>query len=253
MRCGYLMPIALIAFLGSSIVARADIARIFPGLGFQPNHSYALSDIEAIDAASGSLSLHIPITKLPAAAAGFAAGINLIYNNKYWVLNRAGSFTELDMATSGGWRLAMAPGLDREGVQVDDNHGVCNIYNNNLLHLKLTDPDGGLRTFYLSYPAMTQMAGCDDAAAYDMSLFNQAAPSIWYTADGSFLRLEVDATTTGPSWPYNAAWTVFRPDGTSVRREVSGTVYLRDPNGNQISIVKSIDPNDYHEIETMSD
>jgi RHS repeat-associated protein len=233
-----------------------DVERIFPELGLLPNHSYSISDIESIDNASGKLSLHIPIAQLPAGAAGFAAGIDLVYNNKYWVLSRAGSFGELDTAPSGGWRLVMEPKLEREGIALADEtpaHSRCNSQNVNLFHFNLTDTDGAMHTFYLSYPVMTQMAGCDDAAAYDMALFNQAVPSIWYTADGSFLRLEVDATTTGPQWPSNAAWTVFRQDGTSIRREVSGVVYLRDRNGNQITIEKLVDQVDYHEFERMSD
>jgi hypothetical protein len=89
---------------------------ITPTRGFHPAHSYSISDVESIDAATGALSLHIPITTLPPGPAGFTAGLSLVYSNKYWetypVATEQGTFYYLDTAASGGWHLSMTPRLE---------------------------------------------------------------------------------------------------------------------------------------------
>ena len=250
MSIRYYLSAALLLFSGS--VAEAEENPITPGLGILPTHSYAISDIEAIDKATGALSLHIPLAQLPPGPAGFTAGLTLVYNSKYWMASHVqDTMWGLEESFSGGWRLVMESTLDTEVYQASELHPVCRSDNNNLRHLLLTNPDGSRNLFYLSYPSMPQMDGCDDKAVYDTSLLNKAIPSVWYTADGSYLRLEVDAAQESPVWPSNASWTVYRQDGTSISQELSGIVRIRDRNGNRITIEKLIDGG--NEFERMSD
>ncbi len=101
--------------------------------------------------------------------------------------------------------------------------------------MKLTNPDGSRNTMLLSKPVRQMPATCE-AGTYRMSqLKNENAPSVWYTADGTFLRLEIDAPSVSGSWPGNSSWTLYRQDGSSVRYEVTSKImYLRDRNGNTI-------------------
>jgi RHS repeat-associated protein len=234
----------------------ADDRVISPGLGYQPAHAYALYNVESIDKATGSLALRIPLAQLPEGAAGFSAGLTLVYNNKYWEVEPFDSTYELAESFSGGWRLSMAPSLDVEYIASTGESDPCGYYiTSELFQLRLTRPDGGRHTFMLSKPVRTMPTACE-AGTYRMSqLKNQNAPSVWFTADGSFLRLEIDAPSTSGIWPYNSSWTLYSQDGSSVRYEVaSRIIYLQDRNGNKVSITRTVDPlNPAHSYEVMAD
>ena len=234
----------------------ADDRVIEPSLGFQPAHAYAISGIESIDKATGSLSLHIPLAQLPAGPAGFSAGLTLVYNSKYWEVEMMGEMYTLRETFSGGWRLTMMPSLSLEYVESNGMDDPCGYYlASELFQLRLVNPDGNRNTLLLSKPVRT-MPGMCEAGTYRMSeLRNEKAPSVWYTADGSFLRLEIDAPSISGSWPNNSSWTLYRQDGSSVRYEAASKVaYLRDKNGNKISIKKTVDPLvPYHSYEVMAD
>ncbi|MBN1570033.1 MAG: hypothetical protein JXA73_19465 [Acidobacteria bacterium] len=241
---------------GYTVPGHADDRVISPSTGFQPAHTYAISDIESIDKATGSLSLHIPLAQLPAGPGGFSTGLTLAYNNKYWEVEPKDDLYALEESFSGGWRLAMAPSVDVEYVVSKGENDPCGYYlTSELFQLRLTNPDGSRSTFMLSKP-VRQMPGMCEAGTYRMSqLKNENAPSVWYTADGSYLRLEIDAPSVSGIWPHNSSWTLYRQDGSSVRYEVASKItYLRDRNGNRISITKSVDAqNPTHTYEVMTD
>ncbi|MDM7997908.1 MAG: RHS repeat-associated core domain-containing protein [Acidobacteriota bacterium] len=234
----------------------ADDRVISPVLGFQPAHTYAISDIEVIDKATGSLALHIPLAQLPPGPAGFTAGVTLSYNNKYWETEPIGGDFSLRESFSGGWRLSMTPSLDVEYIASKGEKDPCGFFlGSELFQLKLTLPDGGRSTLFLSKPVRTMPVACE-AGTYRISqLKNENAASIWYTADGSFLRLQMDPPSISGNWPYNSSWTVFKQDGSSIRYEAgSKTTYLRDRNGNRIVVTKTIDSADpTHTYEIMAD
>jgi RHS repeat-associated protein len=249
--------LVLAVFIGGwAIQGQADERVISPSLGFQPAHSYAVSDIESIDKATGSLALHIPLAQLPAGAAGFTAGLTLVYNNKYWEVEPIADLYPLRKSFSGGWRLSMTPSLDVEYLASKGESDPCGYYlTSELFQMKLTNPDGSRNIFLVSKPAQQMPASCG-AGIYLMSKFkNLNTPSIWYTTDGSFLRLEIDAPSVTGLWPYNSSWTLYRQDGSSIRYEVvSKLIYLRDRNGNKVSVTKTVDPQDRsHTYEVMSD
>jgi RHS repeat-associated protein len=249
------MLIALAGFM--NVETRADDRVISPSTGFQPAHLYAISDIETIDNGTGNLSLHIPITQLPPGPGGFTAGLTLSYSNRYWEtepFTSDGDITYgLRESFSGGWRLSMLPTLDFEYVQSNGYDDPCGYFiTAELFQLKLTNPDGSRNTFMLSNPFQTRPGACE-AGTYRQSLINPNASSFWYTADGSFLRLEIDATSITSNWPYYSSWTVYRQDGSSIHYDVTThRTYLRDRNGNEVMIEKITDgPGQSH--ETMTD
>ena len=242
--------------LGCACELKADERIISPDRGFQPAHSYSISGIESINKATGALSLHIPLAQLPAGPAGFSAGLTLVYNNKYWEIEMPDDVYALRESFSGGWRLAMSPNLSMEYIQSSGETDPCGAFQpNELFQLRMENPDGSRNALLLSRPAQTMLGACE-AGTYQISpLKNANASSVWYTADGSFQRLEIDAPSVSGIWPYNSSWTLYRPDGSSVRYEVaSKVVYLRDKNGNKISITKTVDSTDpTHSYEVMTD
>ncbi|MDM7995528.1 MAG: RHS repeat-associated core domain-containing protein, partial [Acidobacteriota bacterium] len=255
-RLHSILPIFFVLTLLMSANSIADDRVISPSTGFQPANSYSISDIEAINNSTGSLSLHIPITQLPPGPAGFTAGLTLFYNNRYWETEPDESTSPttyaLREAFTGGWHLKMTATLEVEYIQSKPNDP-CGT--SGLFQLKLANPDGSRNTFMLSNPVRPMPATCE-AGTYIMSQLDYLnAPSTWFTADGSFLRLQIDAPSTTGIWPFNSSWTVYRQDGTSIRYNVqTDLTYLKDRNGNQITISKGIDTqNPSHTWEIMSD
>ena len=249
--------ILIVAFICGFVAGiRADDRVIEPDRGFQPAHAYAISGIESIDKATGSLSLHIPLAQLPEGPAGFTAGLTLIYNNKYWEVEPMSGTFALRESSTGGWRLTMMPSLAVEYIASSGEKDPCGYYlTSELFQMRLTNPDGGRSTLLLSKPVRTMPKACE-AGTYRMSqLKNENASSVWYTADGSFLRLEIDAPSISGVWPYNSSWTLYRQDGSSVRYEAASRIFsLRDRNGNRISITKTVDPMiPGHTYEVMAD
>jgi RHS repeat-associated protein len=247
----------LAAFIcGCATGGRADDRVISPDLGFQPAHAYAISGIESIDKATGSLSLHIPLAQLPAGPAGSSAGLTLVYNNKYWEVEPMGGTYGLTESFSGGWRLAMMPSLEVRYIASSGEKDPCGYFvSSELFQMQLTNPDGSRNTMLLSNPVRRMPTACESGTYRMSQLKNENAPSVWYTADGSFLRLEIDAPSVSGKWPGNSSWTLYRQDGSSVRYEVaSKTVYLKDRNGNRIAIARTVDSlNPTHTYEVMAD
>jgi hypothetical protein len=100
--------ILLAAFVCCAVVeGQANDRIISPALGFQPAHTYAVSDIESIDKATGALSLHIPLAQLPEGPAGFTAGLTLVYNNKFWEVEQIEGVYALSASIPGAWRLTI--------------------------------------------------------------------------------------------------------------------------------------------------
>ena len=193
-KCVVAKIVLAVFVFGCAAEVRAVDRVISPGLGFQPAHAYAISGIESIDKALGSLSLHIPLAQLPAGAAGFSSGLTLVYNNKYWEVEMLSDIYALRESFSGGWRLTMMPALSPEYVVSTGEYDPCGYYlTAELFQMRLVNPDGSRNTLLLSKPVRTMSGGCE-AGTYRMSqLKNENAASVWYTADGSFLRLEIDA------------------------------------------------------------
>ena len=154
-----------------------------PGTGFQPAHSYAISDIETIDNGTGNLSLHIPITQLPPGPGGFTAGLTLSYNNRYWETEPLTATTTLGYglreSPGGGWRLAMLPHWISNMWRAAAKTIPADITSAELFQLKLTNPDGSRNLFLLSYPAQSMPAACE-AGTYRLSLLSECRNRLVY-------------------------------------------------------------------------
>jgi len=258
MRRPFALIVTLAVMVGLTVSpTRADDRVISPGTGFQPAHSYSISDIETIDNGTGSVSLHIPITQLPSGPGGFAAGLTLSYNNRIWetepFVGSQYTMYALRKSSGGGWHLTMMPKLQFEHVQsqgINDPCGNCE----DLFQMMLINPDGSRNKWMVSSPALEMLGTCQ-AGTYRLSDIPTNAKTVWYTADGSYLRLEIDAPSVSGSWPNNASWTVYRQDGSSIYFDVATHwTYLRDRNGNKIKLSKTVEsvvPPISH--ETMTD
>jgi RHS repeat-associated protein len=243
---------------------------ISPSRGFQPGHSYALSDIESIDAAYGSVSLHIPLAQLPAGPAGFSAGLTLAYSSKHWELEPvvdAGSTSYgLKKATAGGWRLGMAPELEFEYLNQRPASDPCSpaTSSNDLFQLRILEPDGSRHTMLMTKPTAPYLPTCEAGVSRVSDLLAAQSASTWYSIDGSYLRLVIDQAPTGTlgnidaAWPATSAtWTLYMRDGSSVRHDpftadAAETTRLRDRMGNEITIAGTTAANG-HVITTMAD
>ncbi|MGH9782826.1 MAG: hypothetical protein ACRD88_01465, partial [Terriglobia bacterium] len=109
--------------------------------------------------------------------------------------------------------------------------------------LRIVEPDG-------SAHLLVRQGQADSLGRECLSDFDTLTTStIWYSTDGSFLQVEIDATPGG-FWP--GSWTLRRNDGSSVRYDAAQEkTYLRDRNGNEITVVSELfDPGlPYQEME----
>jgi len=224
MRATRILLVAL-SLAGAEIVpAQTPGEPIIPTRGFHPAHTYSISDIESIDQASGSLSLHIPIAQLPPGPAGFTAGLSLVYNSRYWntqpspVPGQQTTYYYLAGTHYGAWRLEFEPGLDMPF----SGDGTCPGGDDHFRFIFI-ESDGSSHLLYNNLvPGST--------AGYCRSSFQDlTTPNAWYTKDGSFLQLEFDPPAPGGD-PFGS-WTLRRSDGTSVRDDAAADkTYLRDRN-----------------------
>ena len=166
---------------------------ISPTRGFHPAHSYSISDVESIDAATGALSLHIPIAELPPGPAGFTAGLSLVYSNKYWETYPTGDpvtpFYYLVNSSRGGWQLALAPRL--EVLWFDAS--ICPLQEL-LFQLRIVNPDGSSHVLLLQ-------GATSDRGTYCWENFQTVTtPTVWHSIDGSFLQLTLQPPAPNQVW-----------------------------------------------------
>jgi YD repeat-containing protein len=251
-RWSSLFPVfLLVGLIGApaALLAQSDPDPVItPARGFYPAHSYSISDIESIDAATGALSLRIPITELPPGPAGFTSGLSLVYNNKYWesypVHDEAGTWYTLAVSSRGGWHLGLAPSLD---VIWFDNDDSCPVTGLQFL-LRIANPDG-------SSHALVKQGAASPRGTYCLDNFqNVTTSTVFYSIDGSFLQLTLQPPGQGQQWaPDVLSWTFSRNDGSTVEFSVADDkTYLRDRNGNTITVLRGIvEPG--HNYEEMLD
>ena len=203
-----------------------------PARGLQPAGSYALGDIETISTKNGNLMLHIPLVSLPAGRGGSSAGIGLYYNSKlYEAYSTSGEdnqgnnivLQQLRPSPEGGWRYGLRYSLTLtnlneyrlQGFTCGSDPGVNYIYK-----LQVNFPDGSSHVLHRAGQA--EYGGFSrnrpDGWIYDcLTNSNSPAvtgPMVYYSTDGSYLRLAVDHDSDG-NWENNS-WTLSLPDGTRV-------------------------------------
>ena len=215
---------------------------ISPDRGVTVGRAYQLDGIESVNMSNGGLTLRIPLAKLPAGPAG-SPSVSLVYNSKYWEdqvvdLHIPISLTKthvLKASPAGGWRLKYSYELDKR-MLIDEQTlaDPCNgeVLSGPFFELVLTEPDGSEHKLYTDY---AMPSGCESGGIYRSSDFPSLGPEIWYSLDGSFLRVEIDRTSS--NWP-DGGWTVREPDGSRVVQQSDSTgrtTVRHDKNGNTIT------------------
>ena len=241
--------LSCILFWGISSVYGQDGTR---NRGFYPGASYAVSNIETINTKNGNLMLSIPLASLPPSRGGLTAGIGLFYDSKIFDTFTyfdgrypEGPYTtELKASEDGGWRYGFK--YEFELVNRFDNYHpqyciVGDPAETYVWKLRMKFPDGSVHVF--------RPQGANDGQGDD---FFRARPDGWlntacqgdapfwygpityYSADGTFLRLDVQHDSDND--PTNNPWTLFLSDGGRVTG--GGTAFQRiyDRNNNYIEI-----------------
>ncbi|MEZ5403663.1 MAG: RHS repeat-associated core domain-containing protein [Bryobacteraceae bacterium] len=241
--------IALIAATAGSVrlAAQAPAPSVRPDRGIRPGGAYHLSEIENVDVVSGNLNLSIPIAKLrptPAGEPSFA--LSLHYNASQWDFglawgvrnNQTVVVYSLQKSPYGGW-----PAVGLTYMPIQEERPLAGETCTNApttaqfrSRASMVMPDGSVK-------ALRLYGGQHFEDYYKYKLDGQpfcpgdtplGGTVSWFTTDGSYLRLDVDAASK--------AWTLYFPDGSRVSGPsiTSEADAIHDRNGNSVSIVNSI-------------
>lgn len=225
------LAVAVMLFVGAAgcVSVRAQ-GVTSPARGFQPAGSYAVSDIETISTKNGNLMLRLPLVSLPAGRGGSSAGIGLYYNSKLYEAYTSDGhddegnnivLQQLRQSPEGGWRYGLGYSLTLlnlndyrlEGFTCNTSFSVNYIYK-----LLVNFPDGS--SHILHRAGQAEYGGFSrnrpDGWVYDCATNSNSpavtGPMVYYSTDGSYLRLVVDHDSDG-NWQNNT-WTLHLPDGS---------------------------------------
>lgn len=228
-----------------------------PQRGVYPNGSYTFDKIEAINQASGLLTITIPITSMPLGRGGMTVPVNLVYNSAlfdtYYVTSATppySTYTELENSKWGGWMFGgftyalvlNDPGpINCSSPGGPPPYGLSIVMPDGAHHpLKLygTPDDGGLDLYWYD-----PEGGADPCTGTTHSF-----PMVYYTSDGTYIKVEINNAS--------GSWTIFLPDGTTASGSGIGTVSqgayyatsIADRNGNQVNISWNPSQNVYAEL-----
>jgi hypothetical protein len=218
-----------------------------PERGFRPAGSYSISDIETISTTSGNLMLKVPLASLPPGRGGLSASLSLLYNSKLYdsfptstyVNHSYYDVTNLKQSQAGGWRYGYKYELYGEGryggVDAMGEVDPCGS-TQHIAKLALLTPDGAKHELRLT--GRTDGDGFHDVWQDGSPACSGGTAAsgtlVYYTTDGTFLRLEVehDSDSNGQNNP----WTLYLPDGGRVTGgNASQKIY--DRNNNYIEVV----------------
>lgn len=249
-----------------------------PQRGFHPAGAHALGDVETINTSSGNLALRIPLASLPAGRGGSPGpAVALIYNSKLWdpypVTTPSGNSTFLKSAPDGNWRYGY--GYDLQVIDKRSEYyapygggpGTCSGASSNdegsmLVKVRVRFPDGGQHEFrpvkesgvfynqegyYNTEPNGRAWYCRNESPAFPnayvlASTSPTYAARTYYSADGTYLRLDVGFTEPDSSGICRQYWTLYFPDGGRVSTDpyigggVPGTQRVYDRNGNHVEI-----------------
>jgi RHS repeat-associated protein len=230
-----------------------------PQRGFQPNGSYALTDLETISMTSGNMTLRVPLASLPAGRGGSPGpSVSLLYNSKLYdsineihndPIEPSNSYTMNVLAPGGGgWQYGYGYQLSQYN-RFDEYAGYMPACNSDeaVYHykVKVRFPDGAEREFRPLNHSQSPWLN-DGYYAVDVNGFvtdrncggswGSTTGMAYYSTDGTYMRLEV-AHDNDSFW-WNNPWTLFMPDGTRVTGGNSNQrVYDRNNNYTEIQHV----------------
>lgn len=259
--------LTFIACLSFALVAGQNVS---PHRGFMAGGAYSLSDIESINTNvnNGNLMFNFALGKLPPGRTGLSALINLHYSSKIYD-SHIQYYQDFEYASPPDYEPVIVPqnvlwGSDRGGWQyglgyqlilVDrvaqyyetptygDDNGIYR------WKVKMAFPDGSVREFlprgfgtngmgdgfYNFRPDGWQTAWSGtQPGSPPIDVPGLAGDTHYYTFDGSYLRLDIQHDSNASPW--DNAWTLTFPDGTSVSQSITQPQRTTDRNGNYTQI-----------------
>jgi hypothetical protein len=266
-RKGILNSAKLLGLFFASLISLHAQAtpETMPQRGLVPLGSYAISDLETINAVNGNVFYRIPLTSLPPGRAGWNMGLNLTYNsqiydlNLFWGTSQVTSnptvFQQLQASQWGGWRYGYMYSMNRDIRPLNGNGGSCNVEENfKVFRMSVISPDGSHHTLHLypntpnntpNYPGYTYLDANGDGY-YEVnpdgatSACTNSTPAgdgdlTYYTSDGSYLKV-VFSHIGGSSYWTNHQWTIYFPDGRTAIGYGQQMLTMSDRNGNTITV-----------------
>jgi hypothetical protein len=211
----------IIAIMASVLYAQLSFE---PARGFSPGMSQLSGSIDNIDIASGTLHLRLPIASLSPGNGGAGFSLNLHYSSRIHNAFDTGH---------GIWQLFSHPGwhYDAFNYALDLERDALRY------RLNLILPDGGSRVLMLR--------GHESADGFSSVMpngFNAAGvrvihgPLHYYTIDGSYLRVTVEANGTNIDYR-TFPWNAYYPDGSRIRA-TANEIRIFDRNENETRITR---------------
>jgi RHS repeat-associated protein len=232
-----------------------------PDRGFHPTGTYALTDVESVNATNGVVALSFPLARTAPGRNGSSFPLTLSYGsaifntrtqpgnedyvNEYDTQNQVPAWVDrLEPVTdhsSGGWKYNY-----RWAIETDVK-GDCPSYTP-CIRQTLTTGDGGSHTLWLRVP----VAAHNDSDGYSIyyltgkdatGTYNIGPTLTYYTTDGSFIRVEVTVATVSSA----GTWRAIMPNGDYVSGPIVWPGYQKeanqicDRNGNCTQIQNEID------------
>lgn len=235
-----------------------------------PAGTYSVSKVEAVNPVNGNVMLRIPLVSLPPGRGGMSVGVNLLYNSLLydieprWEQRTSDStwhmISRMRLSTSSqgpsGWQLGFSYELIQDyrpqpwttnasGHLVPNSS--CTVQENQYTYaLSVKLPDGSVHPLLLqgrehspgTYYYQYSMNGTPSTCSAIVQGAQQLSGTLVYTtADGSFLRVEVQ---TGS--PYITSWSLYLPDGTKVTGEAASLSanVIQDRNGNTVRVCRVV-------------
>jgi RHS repeat-associated protein len=267
-----------------------DVSQI-PLRGFIPTNSYVLADVDTVTTANGNLMLHIPLVSLPPSRGGMTAGVTLFYNSKLWEASgtvfgctavktilpspAVTAWILVNDDNHGGWRYTDKYELNVINRSDFMTYTDCaadtscpSLAATSLWRYELVFPDGSVHALKPATSTAVNDNGYWNENPFDGSLWNCQTitdtssplngssgvyvgtntdnPLSFYTTDSTYVRVDIQ-----PGTQYNQ-WTATFQDGRKVAVQL-GQQTITDRNGNQISIVSTVDQTTSVSTDTITD
>jgi RHS repeat-associated protein len=254
--------ISLCTFFAVLASAQTAPLETKPQRGFLPSAVYSLSELDSINTVNGNLSLRIPLASLPPGRAGHSFDVELLYHSQIYDISIGRRMSpssnevltqELTNGKTGGWHYNFSNiGVDFEIRQTLSGGWNCTtdgLPAMRLYRLRIGLADGSQHVLHLrgygdelgdGYNGDGYYAIGPDGRRTICATFSSHYPAdltgrlTYYTSDGTFLKLEIDADGSSPWW--QKQWTLYFPDGRRITGYSDRADAIYDANGNRIDI-----------------
>jgi RHS repeat-associated protein len=256
-----------------------------PSRGIMPTSEQLSGPLDNIEPTSGTLHIQIPLASLPAGHAGSGFDLALTYNSHLFDLDYLGTtvyngpdaynetYTFIDPALAGaGWiynfKNYSITEEKRRIPQWETNNCGTNPQSvqehERTFRYRVALPDGSQHILHLlgqddekpgywgdGFYAFSMAGVRSSCATLHPSVYpsNLNGPLTFYTTDGSYLRLQINAD--GADWR-NKQWTLLYPDGRRVVGRNDVAEHLYDANNNGIHIITG-PPENGHTVAYIAD